>query len=110
MSADINQLTRHGIGVAVERLLHCLIAASQRGENQYTEHRVEQPGTGAAAQVPASMNDHPDNQCEHCEWPHPSEGLEHRIARSENEEPNAKQCHEDCWCGCPSLRLIGPAH
>ena len=52
MSADVDQLTRHRVGGGVCVFPDGLVAAADRGQSQHRQHRVEQPATAPAVQLP----------------------------------------------------------
>ena len=60
MSANVDQLTRHRVGLCIHRFTHGFIAAAHRGKSQNREHWVEQPASAPATKLSMGADDHPD--------------------------------------------------
>ena len=51
VAAHVDQLPGHRIRPGVEVLPHSLVAATDGGQHQHSEHRVQQPPCAPAAQL-----------------------------------------------------------
>ena len=107
MSADVDQLTRHRVGVGVHRFTHRLVAAADGGDGQHRDHGVEQPAAGPAPKLPTDADDHPDDERQQGGRPHPAEHLVHR--RAERQQEQTAQSHEQGRSRRPALWLVGEA-
>jgi hypothetical protein len=63
VSADVDQLTRHWVGVGVCLFAHGLVAAADRDNGQQRQHRVEQPVSASAVELSTRPYHYPDDQC-----------------------------------------------
>ena len=105
MSAHVDQLPRHRVGLGIRCFTQGLVAAADRGERQHRDHWVEQPASAPAPKLSMDADDHPDGQRQHGGGPHPVEHLVHRGAKPHQEK--AAQSHEQGRSRGPSLWLIG---
>jgi hypothetical protein len=93
VSADVDQLTRHGIRVSVHGFPHGLIAAADRSQRQHPEHRVQQPASDPATQPSARTDEHPDHQRQQSRRPHPVQHLTDRAAEPDQEQTTHSHEH-----------------
>jgi hypothetical protein len=105
VSAHVDQLTRHRVGLGIRCFPQGLVAAADRGQSQHCDHWVQQPTSTPAMKLSMDTDDHPDGQRQHGRGPHPVEQLVQRGAKPHQEQ--AAQSHEQCRSRGPSLWLIG---
>jgi hypothetical protein len=105
VSAHVDQLPRHRVGLGIGGCTQGLVAATQRGQRQHHDHRGEQPAPARARKLSMGADEHPDGQGRHGRGPHPVEHLVHRGAKPHQEQ--AAQAHGQGRSRGPSLRLIG---
>jgi hypothetical protein len=105
VSAHVDQLPRHRVGLGIGCFTQGLVAAADRGQSQHRDHWVEQPASAPAMKLSMDTDDHPDGQRQHGGGPHPVEHLVDRGAEPHQE--NAAQSHEQSRSRGPSLWLIG---
>jgi hypothetical protein len=108
VSAHVDQLPRHRVGLGIGCCTQGLVAAADRGQRQHRDHWIQQPASESARKLSMDTDEHPDGQGQHGRGPHPVEHLVHRGAKPHQEQ--AAHPHEQCRSRGPSLRLIGEPH
>src|SRR5688572_10865809 len=93
----------------MQRFSYRLVSAAERRQGEKAENGVEQPPAGATTQLPAGVDEHPNDEREKRWRPYPTEGLEHSGAGRKDQEACTGEAHERGGNCCPALRLVCPA-